>query len=345
MKQMTHGGNLREFPDFLDFSANINPLGMPEQVRRAAIESSREWERYPDPECTDLRRKIANKLGVPFSNIVCGNGADDLIYRIICTVRPKKAVIAVPTFGEYYKSLNESGCDVQEFVLSEDLGFKLEEDFLQEITPSTEMVILCSPNNPTGTTVSESILKKCAERCNEFGTILLCDESFMGFVPESQRHSILAHFSGNCIMLSSLTKLYAIPGLRVGYAVFSDKKLASSVHARGQFWAVSSPALAAGCAALDCGDFEVRTVEYIARERDYLAMGLSEMGFTVFPSDANFLLIKSDMPLDDMLLNSKILIRNCGSFSGLGNHYFRIAVRSHTDNQKFLNAVRRCLNG
>lgn len=343
--RMIHGGNTRKFPGFIDFSANINPLGMPENVRRAAIESASEWIHYPDPDCSELCSEIADKFCTSSKRVLCGNGADDLIYRIICTVKPRKALIPVPAFSEYQKFLNQSVCNVQKYVLSELNNFQLDSTFLSAITSDTEMVILCSPNNPTGLTIPEAILADCAERCKRLGAILMCDESFIGFVPEDKRRSILPMLNENCILLSSMTKLYAIPGLRIGYALFGSQELASVVKECGQFWPVSAPAMAAGIAALNCHEFEVKTVHFITQEREFLVRELSELGVKVFPSEANFLLIKSVEELDDLLLNSKILIRNCSNFDGLSPQFFRIAVRSHEDNLKFLNAVRRCLNG
>ena len=168
-----HGGDLRNFPDFLDFSANINPLGMPEKVRQAVIDSACSWEHYPDPDCTALRLKIAEKLGVAPNRTVCGNGADDLIWRIIHSLRPRSALIAVPTFSEYERTLAEYGCSIRKFSLKEEDGFRLGEDFIRQINSSTEIVILCSPNNPTGLTADGDLLAECAQRCKSCGAFFM----------------------------------------------------------------------------------------------------------------------------------------------------------------------------
>ncbi len=339
-----HGGNDLALDIEFDFSANLNPLGMPEKVREAVIASAAGWEKYPDPLCGELRGKLSQKLGVPVIDIVCGNGADDLIYRIVSALRPKKALICAPTFGEYRKALSEYGCTVDEHFLHIENDFVLTGSILDRIT-GIDMLILASPNNPTGLTIASDLLAAIAEKCCETGTYFLCDESFIGFSPECEKLTALNFLNGNTIVLRSFTKLFAMAGLRLGYAVCGSSAIAEKISASGQYWSVSAPAQAAGIAALDENDYIKKTTEMIRTEREHLAAELTGMGVKVFTSDTDFILFKARDDLGELLLERKILIRSCADFSGLDGSFFRTAVRTRFENEQLIAAIRRIMNG
>ncbi len=326
-----HGGNVAGYKNITDFSANINPLGTPAEVLRAAERAVLQSSVYPDPFCTRLTRLIAEREGITGSRVVCGNGAADLIYRLVHAVRPKRAAVLAPTFSEYAGALNEVGCEVVRTALSPDNGFDVTDSIAERLTDGTDMVILCSPNNPTGRMIRAGQLEHIAKLCRKKEITLISDESFMGFVCEPV--SIRPFMSERTVILSSFTKLYAIPGLRLGCALFGSDALAGAVRRSGQFWSVSTPAQAAGEAAVQLEGFEKKTAQYVAHEREFLAGTLTGAGFEVFPSDANFLLFRAFDGLAENLLRKGILIRECGSFAGLAPGYFRIAVRTHTENQ------------
>lgn len=339
-----HGGNDLAHDIKLDLSANLNPLGMTEGVRRAVMDSACDWEKYPDPECRELRSKLSEKLGSSAENIVCGNGADDLIYRMVSALRPRKALILAPTFSEYRKALEEYGCEVYEHRLSADKGFALTESILSDIK-DMDMVFIASPNNPTGAVIERSLLKRIAEKCTENRSYLVCDESFLGFAENSCELTALVFSEPNVIVLRSFTKLFAMAGLRLGYAVCGSTETAAAIKNAGQYWSVSVPAQAAGKAALDEKDYLRETVRYVAQERKYLSAELARFGFEVFPSAANYLLFRAFKELGQLLLNEGILVRSCADYSGLDESFFRIAVRTHEENSRFIAAVRRSLNG
>ena len=339
-----HGGNDLALDIEFDFSANLNPLGMPEKVREAIIASAAEWEKYPDPICGRLCGKLSQKLGVPAIDIVCGNGADDLIYRIVSALRPKKALICAPTFGEYRKALSEYDCAVEEHLLHSENDFVLTGSILDRIAGS-DMLILASPNNPTGLTTEPKLLAAIAEKCCETDTFFLCDESFIGFSHEYEKLTALNFLNGNTIVLRSFTKLFAMAGLRLGYAVCGNSAIAEKISASGQYWSVSAPAQAAGIAALDETDYIKRTADLIKSEREHLAAELAGMGVKVFPSDTDFILFKARDDLGELLLKRKILIRSCAEFSGLDGSFFRTAVRTGFENEQLLAAIRRIMNG
>lgn len=339
-----HGGNIHEYSGVLDFSANINPLGMPQSVRQAVIASSKLWESYPDPLCTGLVGELSRSEGVAAENIVCGNGAADLIFRLVHTLRPKRAAVLAPTFSEYAKALAEVGCKITEHFLSEEKGFS-PDDRLLDMPKGTDMVFVCSPNNPTGQLIDPGLLSRLADRCGRLGVTLVCDECFIGFAENGTEHSLKSFMNDCCIVLNAFTKLYAMPGLRLGYALCASAELADKLRRSGQFWSVSAPAQAAGVAALGEQGYEERTAAYIASERAFLAKGLADAGIKVYPSDANFLLLRGKKELADRLLSEGILIRSCDNFSGLGEGYFRTAVRTREENERLISAVRRASNG
>lgn len=335
-----HGGILpKSGADLLDFSANLNPLGMPENVREALLRSAGDWERYPDPDCAELTELLAKRHGVSPENIVCGSGAADLIYRIIGAIHPKHGLVADPCFSEYGKAFRENGIPVTGLMLFEEIGFAVHENILNQVSNIRKgyMLVLASPNNPTGRVISGELLQRFCAECERIGVYFLCDECFLDLTENAA--SVLEFMNPNVIMLSAFTKTYALAGLRLGYAVFGDKRLAETVRRRGQYWSVSAPAQTAGIAALDSGDYLERSRTLIAEQRDFLTERISALGIKVFPSDANFLLIKSEVPLYKPLSERGIVIRRCGNFGYLNDKFYRIAVRTESENKKLIEAI------
>lgn len=343
MIKSEHGGDIFEREIVYDFSANLNPLGMPESVKNALQKSISEWEKYPDPFCRSLVKKLSERENFPPENIVCGNGAADLIFRIVRTVNPRKAVVCTPSFSEYSKALTQSGSEISAYFLSEKSGFALDEKILEMLDESVQMLILCTPNNPTGRTIDGELLRRICEKCEANDIVFLCDECFIGFT-ENAAHAE-QFINPNVAVLKAFTKIYAMAGLRLGYALFGDAELAEKVRRNGQFWSVSAPAQTAGEAALDEKNYLEKTLELEKKEREFLTENLRNFGFKVYPSEANFILFYTKLALDEMLLSEKILIRNCANFDGLEQGYFRIAVRSHEENSALVSAIERCLNG
>ena len=259
MPTYTHGGDVYAARQafgapVLDFSANLNPLGMPPQVRAAAMEAVDEAVHYPDPLCRALRAGIAQRDGVAPEQVVCGGGGADLTFRLCCALRPRRAMVTAPTFSEYEQALAAVGCEVVRHPLEEGENFAFTPAILSPIGPGLELCFLCSPNNPTGQTISLPLLRSAAE---EFP---------------------------NLVLLRAFTKSFAIPGLRLGYCLTGDRALAERLYACGQPWPVSGPAQAAGLAALACPDWPIRARDLIQTERPLLADGLAALGLKVYPS-------------------------------------------------------------
>lgn len=343
MMKNEHGGDIFEREIVYDFSANLNPLGMPESMKNALQKSISEWEKYPDPFCRSLVKRLSERENFPPENIVCGNGAADVIFRIVQTVKPQKAVVCAPSFSEYSKALIQNECEILHYFLSEKSGFALDEKILEMLDESVQMLILCTPNNPTGRTIDSELLRRICEKCEASDIVFLCDECFIDFT-ENAAHAE-QFINPNVVILKAFTKIYAMAGLRLGYALFGDAELAEKVRRNGQFWSVSAPAQTAGEAALDEKNYLEKTLELAKKEREFLTENLRNFGFKVYPSEANFILFYTKISLDEMLLSEKILIRNCANFDGLEQGYFRIAVRPHEENSALVSAIERCLNG
>ena len=337
----THGGDIYSREVRLDFSANLNPLGIPDSVRLAAANA--DFTHYPDPYCTALREKLSQYEGVPENRIVCGNGAADLIYRLVRAASPKRALLVSPTFSEYEKALAELNCEIVLHALSEENGFALTEDYLGKITPETDMLFLCSPNNPVGNVIPSDLLERIISKCNETGTMAVIDECFLDFADTKFSYSAKSIMSENIVIVKAFTKSCCMAGLRLGYGLFGSERLAADVLSCGQPWSVSSPAQAAGIAAAEtvfATDFMEITRQLVAQERQYLSECLAEFGFKVYPSAANYILFKGYPLLSEKLLERKIAIRRCDDYHGLGEEYFRIAVRTHEENEQLIKAIK-----
>ncbi|MCD7843739.1 MAG: threonine-phosphate decarboxylase CobD [Clostridiales bacterium] len=349
---MTHGGDVYAWGEreILDFSASLNPLGMPDVVARAAVEGVAASDRYPDPQCRALRRAIAEAENVPTEQIFCGNGAVELLDRLALALRPRRAMILSPTFGEYERALRSNGCKVIPHYLKPERDFDVTEDLLRVLRPGLDLLILCNPNNPTGRTIPAPLLTEICRRCQTQNTVLVVDESFLTLT-DAEYQTDLRPLLTECprlVLLRSLTKSYAMPGLRLGYLLCGDPALLERVTQAGQPWGVSVPAQYAGIAAMNCLDWPQMGREAVAPQRRRLTEELRNMGFRVWDSRANYLLFYTSRRTDlrEQLLERDILIRDCSGFPGLGPGYYRIAVRTEAENTRLLQALEKiCKEG
>ena len=341
-----HGGDIyaetwNEEP--LDFSANINPFGMPDSVREAAQQAIFGCLHYPDPFCRALRQTIAQRDDVTAQQIFCGNGAADVLYRLMLTLRPKKILLPAPTFAEYEEAAQLVGSEIVRFPLGKDLT--VTEAYWNAVTPDMDLVVLCNPNNPTGLLTPKWLVKKGMERCAEVGARLLVDECFHDFLCELENSSMTDQLRDNhhLILLRSFTKMYAMPGIRLGYCLSADHELIEQLYEAGAPWSVSVIAQACGMAAAKDVDFLKKTREYVARQRETLKRGLEELGMYVVDGQVNYLLFHStEIPdLQRRLHDRGILIRSCANYHGLDDTWFRVAVRSEAENFVLLHTLRQ----
>lgn len=343
MKKQIHGGDIYSRNIRLDFSTNINPFGMPEGVKKAAIEGVEHSIHYPDVSCDRLKTAISDLENVPKDLIVCGNGAAELIFSLVLVKKPQKALLAVPGFLEYEQALRTSSCEISFYQMKKENGFTLQDDYLSMLTDDLDLVFLCSPNNPTGDLIEPKLLEKIIIKCTEKHIFLVLDECFQEFVEEEFQNSAKKYLQNrkNLFILKAFTKIYGMPGLRLGYGLCNDKELLGQMEGAVQPWNVSQPAQMAGIAACKEHAFVKKTREYISSERAFLKEELEKIGFRVYPSKANYLFFEAPVDLHERCLEEQILIRDCSNYCGLEQGYYRIAVRSHEENMEFLQMLNR----
>lgn len=348
---LTHGGDTRGFlarygTPPLDFSANVNPLGVPGVVRDALCAAAGEADRYPDPLCRDLRAAIAQSEGLNPEQIFCAAGAAEIIYRLAAALRPKRALIPAPTFSEYAQAVSRQGCGIERHWLQPGQDFALTPAILPQLRAGIALVFLCNPNNPTGRCIDAALLDEILRRCAAHRIRLVVDECFLGFTPQHGARTLvpLLERYPNLLVLKAFTKLYGMAGVRLGYCVGSDLALIGALYEAGPPWNVSSLAQQAGIAALTAADYLDESRAMIAAERPRLHAALSSLGLRVIPSEANYLLFFSSMPLlGQRLCEQGVLIRDCANFEGLCDGWYRVAVRTPLENDRLLAALSRCL--
>ena len=337
-----HGGDVYQNDIRLDFSVNVNPLGTPPEVQRAAADAAGNLAAYPDPYCGRLRQKLSAVHDTDVRDILCGNGAAELIFQFALALRPGKVILPVPSFSEYETALDAAGCRPEFYPLRRENGFALTEEILSAITDDTDLLMLCSPNNPTGLCIPPELLQRILFRCRETGTWLFLDECFLDLTDPDRALSLIPELreDDRVFILRAFTKLYGMAGIRLGYAVCKERGMMESMCRLVQPWNVSTPAQAAGETALDCAAFVERTGAVIRTEKAYLLGELNALGIAVLPGDANFLMLSGVPGLYERLLERKILIRRCGNYRGLDAGDCRIAVRTHEENTALIAALR-----
>lgn len=472
-----HGGDIYTYGNVIDFSANINFRGMPASVREAARCAVDASGHYPDPDCRVLRRALARReasfygtRAISPEDLICGNGAAELMFALTAACHPKRALLAVPSFFEYEQALSAAGCEISRFELKPENQFALGEDFLEaayqfsekaarmkdtaadhqaaadmrqaiadtsnqaaagmrqaaantcnqaaadmwqavadtsnqaaadmrqapavtsdqravdtqsmadtSVEPADGMIILGNPNNPTGQLIEKEILTKLMDLCRERRILLVLDESFIDFLSEEDRRRTISgshflreedrqrtvfgsHFPGRndrqysdlgthlqinnpyLFVIRSFTKMYAMPGIRFGYGLCTDRRLLENMRRLMQPWNVSTIAQEAAAAAAAEEVFARESAAAVAQNREEMMSALQKAGLVVFPSCANFLLLRAPQGLLDACLKEGFLIRDCGNFPGLfqtgdGWGYFRVCVRSRGENEALLRVI------
>lgn len=339
MSYHTHGGDVYRNKNVIDFSANCNPFGTPKSVKEAAVQAMEEVFHYPDTDCQELREAIGVYEEVRPEWIICGNGAADLIYRLVLGTKPKQAVLFAPTFAEYEQALEIVNCEVKHYELKEENGFCVEETLLDWITEKTDIVFLCNPNNPTGQTIDRDMLIKILDRCKKQNIVVILDECFLEFLDEPNRYEMsdLRGEYPNLLIIKAFTKIFSMPGLRLGYAISSNQDILEEMSWKLQQWNVSVPAQMAGVAALEKPKEYIRqTREYVSGQREYMRNIMKMMGYVVFASKANYLFFKGRPGLEKEALEAGFLIRDCQNYEGLSEGFYRIAVRTKEENERLI---------
>ncbi len=345
MQIFEHGGKIFQVAADLgvtidqidDFSANINPLTSEQKLRQWSVGCWQNVMHYPDVDYLRLRAAVAAYHAVDVRQVVVDNGATPLIHGIVDALGVKAGRITAPTFAEYEKALQRAGAAVDIVMADGDLDISLKQ--LPIDAAQVDIVFICSPNNPTGKMYDLAALINFLELLPQ-STYCLVDESFIPFSEQAENGSlsqVIARFN-NLIVLRSATKFFGIPGLRIGYALTANENLLNLLERRLPIWRVNSIAEQVVINALKDVEFHAQSRAYIAEQRRYLTSELKALGFVVYSSAANYLLIRSHYNLDlyQYLYRSGIIIRRCQNYRGLNEHYYRIAVKSAAANQRLL---------
>lgn len=337
-----HGGDVYGTPITLDFSSNVNPFGTPPNVIAAIRRAAALVRQYPDPYCRALTEAISAQEGVGESMILCGAGAAELIYAYCGALQPQKAMELAPTFLEYSAAAAHFGAKLLRVpLLAPDfLPDDRLLDALQEEKP--DVLFLCTPNNPTGRLLDHALLQKALDICLAQGTHVLLDECFLDFTHGRSAKNLLSQYK-NLLILKAFTKNYALAGMRVGYCLTENPRLLSQMAAGSQPWNVSLPAQQAAIAALENPGWITQAKAMLPTQREALSRGLRSLGFTVCPSQANYLLFFAPVGLDRALQKERIAIRNCENYPGLGSGWYRIAVRLEEENNALIAAMQRAM--
>jgi threonine-phosphate decarboxylase len=359
MNQPTHGGNVYKaaqeqrvpVEQIIDFSASINPLGPPAAVLRAIRSALKQIVHYPDPDCRQLRHELAQRCGLDPDMILVGNGSSELIHLLPRALRIRSALIIGPTFEEYARALLQAGSVVQYIHAQREQRFRPPlQAVLERLSAKRskfDAVFLCNPNNPTGQVMNRRALGMLAEVVERQQGWLIVDEAFIDYCHEQSVVSLLNEHP-RMVVLRSLTKFYAMPGLRIGYLLGTSKVL-GLVKERQPPWSVNSLAQEASCAGLQDEVYAKKSRVFMENERSCFVRGLRSLsGLQVYSSAANFILIglpawTSAGEVTDRLDFERLLVRDCSPFPGLTAQMIRVAIRTAKENQRLLTALSACL--
>lgn len=336
-----HGGDIYRNQIRLDFSVNTNPLGMPDPVKEALHQAVEEAENYPDIRAQALSAAVAEQLQVRKEQLVFGNGASELFHAVLHAIKPSKILIPAPSFLGYEEAAKAIDCEVIFYEMKKEENFCLTDRILDVLDENISLVFLANPNNPVGNLVEPELIFQIAEKCRQCDITLVLDECFMELTGKEQTYSFLKRLDEfpNVVVIRAFTKLYAIPGVRLGYLV-CEQNLAEKIRLQLPEWNLSVFAQRAGVAAIKEQEYIVRAVVCIQTQRQFLLEELQAAGCSVFDSDADYLLFYSEMPLYELFLQRGILIRDCSNFRGLQRGYYRIAVKSEEQNRMFAEVLR-----
>ena len=288
-----------------------------------------------------LKEAIAAYEDVKPEHIICCNCAAELVFSLCHALRPKRALIPVPTFAEYEQAMESVGAQVEHVLLKEEEEFRVQDSFIDWLHKDLDMVFLCNPNNPTGMLTDREFLFKLLRVCREMDIFLVVDECFQDFIRDPGQYSLKAQLPRyhNLFLLKAFTKRYAMAGVRLGYGITENEELLEKMTLATQPWNISVPAQAAGIAALKETDYVERARNLIFEEAEYLSGELYKLGMTVFPSQANYLFFEGPEDLFEICVRKNVLIRDCSNYPGLGKGFYRVAVRTHEENEQLIRTI------
>ncbi|MCC3145473.1 threonine-phosphate decarboxylase CobD [Halanaerobium sp. Z-7514] len=360
-----HGGNLIkaaaesgfETEELIDFSANINFLGPPDIILEEIKNNVSGIKNYPEANAKRIKKLIANRHQLSSAKVTVGSGASELIYQIAKVLQPKKVLVIEPTFSEYELAAKSMGSEIKRFNLKKENNFKIKTDeLIAELSEDIDLLFICNPNNPTAALLDLNEIKKILAAAADKDILLILDEAFIDFLPAAEDYTALRLLNKytNLIIMRSLTKLFALPGLRLGYTLAAEN-ISCDLEKKRDPWSVNYFAqLAAEIIFSDSEEIKKylkTSLDKISKERSYLYSKLNSINtLEVYRPTANFIFIDisragiTSRELQKKLLDSKIMIRNCNSFTGLEDDYIRLAVKSRKDNDLLIAHLQNILD-
>ncbi len=354
-----HGGNIYSYNKITDFSANINPLGISPKVEQALSNYKDALLNYPDPDCGKLKMKLAQKHNISTDNILIGNGSIELIYLIPQYIKPACSLIISPAFSEFETACIINNSRIKRITLTAEHSFKPDIETVIAQLDNVSLVSIINPNNPTGFLISPNDMQRLLSACEKYGVYLVIDEAFLDFTEPADKYSLIQYAAQSkyLIVLRSLTKFYALAGLRLGYMA-ANNKIINGINRLKPPWSVNQLAQNAGLAAICDTDYYHKTRGLIKKEREFLYNELcADRRFLPYQPTANYILVKlvpltlpspqggegfTSDKLQSRLINKGYLIRDCANFTGLDNSFFRLAVRTRKENQGLIEVLLSC---
>ncbi len=362
-KDHFHGSDLEEIEKcfgikkekIISFSANVNPLGISTRLRTALAGQLDAITRYPDREYTKLRQCISAYTGAHTENIIMGNGSTELISLFIQVARPKKAMILGPTYSEYERDINLGGGSCMYYPLKEQQDFQTDvDDLCRKLHDGLDLLVLCNPNNPTSTAITNTQMRRILDTCLQYGIFVMVDETYVEFAPnESQITSVkLTDHYTNLIILRGTSKFFAAPGLRLGYAITGNPDLIAKINLRKDPWTINSLAEIAGQIMFQDQGYIQETKDLISTERERIFQILTDWDTVkVYPPQGNFMLMRVlkegiDAPvLFRHCIQKGLMIRDCSTFPFLDPRYVRFCIMLPAQNDMLIDTLKECMYG
>lgn len=335
--------------DIVSFAANVNPLGISPKLSETLAKHIDCIMSYPDRDYTSLRRKISAYVNADIEDILVGNGSTELISLFIQIKHPKKALIIGPTYSEYEREVSLGGGCSLYYRLEEENDFRIDIDALDnELQPDVDLLVICNPNNPTSSAITRGDMRRILDICKKKGIFVMVDETYVEFSEDVQKITCvpLTRYYNNIVILRGISKFFAAPGLRLGYAICGNNDLLKEMNQRKNPWTINSLAAIAGEIMFTDEDYISKTRDLISKERDRVCQILKQCpNIKVFTPVVNFVLLKilkegiTSMDLFEASIKKGLLIRDCSSFPFLDNKFVRFCFMMPEQNDALLNII------
>ena len=358
-KIVFHGSDIEKICDYyhlnkediVKFGANVNPLGLSSKVRDALASNIDLFSSYPDRNYTSLRNTISEYCNIPADFILPGNGSSELISLLIQERAPKHTLILGPTYSEYSRELSFSGSTQEYYHLQEERDFFLDiDDLCKTLENGYDFLILCNPNNPTSSAITQNELRKLIAFCAKHNIFVMIDETYVEFAPDINEITAvpLTQEFTNLMVLRGVSKFYAAPGMRLGYGVTGNMDFLAKMREKQTPWSLNSLGAYAGELMFKDQEYIQKTRNLILSERDKLYKELKELPtYKVYPAYANFILLKiqktglTSSDAFEACIKEGLMIRDCASFQCLDGEFIRFCIMMPEDNARLLNVLKQ----